>query len=1185
MAKNSLRAYNREIENLIERGQTEEAIAHCKYILKQYPKHLDTYRLLGKTYLESQRYSEAADILQRVLSSIPDDFVSQLGMSIIREDEGNLDAAIWHMERAFEVQPANTAIQDELRRLYGRRDGVEPPKVRLTRGALVRMYARGELFTQAISEARAAVAEDPQRIDLEIILARMYYLAGHKVEATEVCSRLVSKLPYCLEANRILTDILPSTSRAEDAKTFQQNLNALDPYAAFISPAAPTSDQVPDQAVLLERLDWTPSADGEEPPVWTRTAGVEYKQETSDLPDWLDTLAPSALTSAPRSEPPTPPFEETIDFSSPIPKADAAEIPEWMREAGWSESSGEVKEEPASVFDLAGEDREELAEAELPSWLKDMAPPEEDEQVTAEEQARLDLLDSILPPESPVQTPSAEEEALSDALMDEETVPEDSTQTTSDVPQWLSDIDIVEDSTIYRTGRTGALPKWLEDELTSDEAEAEELPDEDLPEWLRSSNQDKTTITPETTLEPTSESEGDEEEMAGIAWLESLAENQGVDRETILTAPEDPLESPPDWVIQETEEQQDQLVPGPFDVVPDAAAPIDEQNLPLEELSSNEIPGSVEEKAVYAADLQIEELQIEDLKQSEEEILPAISEASDSTGQVSDEVYETTTAEEQSADLSDIDTMETPAPAAPSDEVEDIDAALAWLESLAVNQGADEETLSVRPEDRLESPPEWVREEMLTSAQDLDEVEPEVADERLIADEETFVEAAFEIEAAELPIDQIEIPETPAADMDEDAAFAWLESLAARQGAEEETLLTTPDNRAENPPEWVYEQTGEPADLVEPDAAEKAADSSMTEEIPSWVDEIAQGEAEETLETAAEAETETVDWFAELPAETPAAAAELELQEPPVGSLEPATEEPEAVLDWMAELETEEDLLETAEPSIEPEGELFIEEEMPQPVPDEAAEALEEGLPAIEEPAEEDITKPVAIYPPVSKSQEEETRVEPSNEPETTDFEIPSEELVLPISIKAEQPEDIGFLDEEPQETPAPTTADMLEAHAQGEEEIMSEASEYETSVSFEAESSEAAEITEPDLAEVTAPELIDETPAEIEEERLPDVSQEAVVEQLLSDDLPQTTRQQAFTLLDAGKIEAAIAQYNQVIESGELLDNVIEDLRKALDRYPVDISIWQTLGDAYLRNDQVQEALDSYTKAEELLR
>ena len=142
MAKIGLRAYNREIEQLIERGQIEEAIAHSKYILRFYPKHIETYRLIGKAYIESQRYSEAADILQRILSVLPDDFVSQIGMSIIREDEGNLDAAIFHMERAHEIQPSNVAVQDELRRLYGRRDGVEPPRLRLTRGALVRLYAK-----------------------------------------------------------------------------------------------------------------------------------------------------------------------------------------------------------------------------------------------------------------------------------------------------------------------------------------------------------------------------------------------------------------------------------------------------------------------------------------------------------------------------------------------------------------------------------------------------------------------------------------------------------------------------------------------------------------------------------------------------------------------------------------------------------------------------------------------------------------------------------------------------------------------------------------------------------------------------------------------------------------------------------------------------------------------------------
>ncbi len=143
MAIIPLRQYNREIEGLIDTGQLDEAVAHCRHVLESFPKHIATYRLLGKAYLEQQRFGDAADIFQRVLSSVPDDHVANIGLSLIREDEGNLDAAIWYMERALEAQPSNSAIKDELRRLYGRRDGIEPPKVRLTRGALARHVFAG----------------------------------------------------------------------------------------------------------------------------------------------------------------------------------------------------------------------------------------------------------------------------------------------------------------------------------------------------------------------------------------------------------------------------------------------------------------------------------------------------------------------------------------------------------------------------------------------------------------------------------------------------------------------------------------------------------------------------------------------------------------------------------------------------------------------------------------------------------------------------------------------------------------------------------------------------------------------------------------------------------------------------------------------------------------------------------
>jgi tetratricopeptide (TPR) repeat protein len=145
MEKVFLRVYDREIGSMIEGGKLDEAAAHCQHILKTFPMHIETYRLLGKAILESRRYADAADIFQRILMSVPDDFMSHVGMSIIRDNEGSLDDAIWYMERAFEIQPSNSSIQGELRHLYGRRDGVEPLKIRLGRDALANMYLQGEL--------------------------------------------------------------------------------------------------------------------------------------------------------------------------------------------------------------------------------------------------------------------------------------------------------------------------------------------------------------------------------------------------------------------------------------------------------------------------------------------------------------------------------------------------------------------------------------------------------------------------------------------------------------------------------------------------------------------------------------------------------------------------------------------------------------------------------------------------------------------------------------------------------------------------------------------------------------------------------------------------------------------------------------------------------------------------------
>ncbi|MCB0117888.1 MAG: tetratricopeptide repeat protein, partial [Anaerolineales bacterium] len=72
---------------------------------------------------------------------------------------------------------------------------------------------------------------------------------------------------------------------------------------------------------------------------------------------------------------------------------------------------------------------------------------------------------------------------------------------------------------------------------------------------------------------------------------------------------------------------------------------------------------------------------------------------------------------------------------------------------------------------------------------------------------------------------------------------------------------------------------------------------------------------------------------------------------------------------------------------------------------------------------------------------------------------------------------------------------------------------------------------------------------------------------------------------LDRGDIPEALVHYGKLIKKGKHLEEVIGHLSESLYRYPVEVSIWQALGDAYMRANRLKEALDAYNKAEELIR
>ncbi len=1268
MATIPLREYCREIENMIDKGHTDEASGHCRHILKHFPKHIETYRLLGKTYLESRQLGDAADIFQRVLSSIPSDFVSHIGMSIIREDEGNLDASIWHMERAFEVQSSNIAIQDELKRLYANRDGQEPQKIRRTRGALAHLYANGHLYSQAIAELRAALTTDPKRLDLQVLLAKMYHADKQQANAAKTASQILTKLPYCLDANIVLADILANSQRASEAATHRARIQELDPYYKHISSQYPTIDLVPSGVIVLEALDWETTKGGIiSQPAWATSIGVDISNApaSQDLPEWLSPApsngdrnaafgdhsfeenhggfaTPSQTWESPQfggDQFNEPSVENHQNEATMMQEEDDDNIPDWMKSAGWGQRDPNTPEEPpAALFDEEEEEITEeggIAKASIPDWLKAMAPSDISETGETSKTASDDLPDwlqdfnpgetvpSRLTQAAPKETPSVPSWLKAS--------PETSEEAEPDLPDWLAEED---DQPIATPTDASSLPKadlpdWLRDMGGSSDATSPEQ-EPDVPDWFGA---------PEPTSAPLGGFNLDDlEESTAPGWLQEFGDE--VVSSTLPSSREKPQQMP-DWLSEEPTEAaeepsaiEDIFAEPEAAVAPSGISWLDE--LTVEEEDDPSLHSGVTDWLTTK-------------EQEEEEDFAEAVPASDIPDWLKDLGQEL-------PETSDSTLTEEPAPSAGSLETsfdigdlgkdagsygEDFgleDDAMAWLESLAAKQGAKEEELLIKPENRQDTNiPSWLAEitdeepaeEPLEAVEQADvpdwlrgmgdEPEPvaqtpvaipdlDFGDDLKIEEEEevpTFFED-LDMPVAEETSTQ---PAPPSLEDDEDAAMAWLEALATKHGAKEEELLTAPADRSEDVPEWLQgilgedttpeEELGTPvaendfADLfgeeetLEPTETDQAFAfdldaepvSALDEELPpteaaapqttvddaaldedaalAWLESLAMkhGVKEEELLTAVESRPdETPDWVNVVAEEARAEEARAE-ELANLVSPEPAGDELDFLSDLAQEAEGTDEVDWLAE-EIEP-AEASAHEDAAW-----LADLHEEEEVALLEPADDVpewltssaadwISATAATSAVETPAQEEETEVpswlleepvpaeEPVEEPAAEKAEIPSwlleedkiDETPLPIFKVDQQEVSVPAIVYNPEPEPEPVWEPEPEPEPAGEPE----------------------------------PEPVFEAPAALE------------TGEVLT---------QARSTLSTGDVAVAAQYYEKLIRNNQNVDEAIHDITEALNtRYPVDIGLWQTLGDAFVKKNKLQDALDSYTKAEELLR
>ena len=937
MAEIALHQYENEINQLIEEARYVEALAHTRHILRQHPRYVGAYYLLGKILLEADQPELAIDMFYRALNADPEHLMARIGLTIAHQRLDNLNAAIWNLERAVELNPGDPDLVDELRQLYGRRDGMEPERIPLSRAGLARLYMRGNRPGRAVEELRTLLTTQPTRYDLRLALAEAYWRDDQIVQAADTCQLVLDDMRYCLKAN-LLLGALWVDSGQEEGQVYLNRAQEIDLENALANEMFGTASPLKPQEVKLERLTYRPGAIGiDEQAKWFK------KLEASSVTVGVAEMAPEMTGAEARL------VEITAGLESQI------ELPDWLRELETEEEGAlswmaNIGAETGAAESLAGEGaagpteavEEAAAGAEMPDWISLLTPEteptaaEEEKEEVAEAETLPDWL-SELEPAAPTTEGSLDWlQALAPtgaAEAAEAPVPEEG------VPDWLRELKEPGVQAEPEVEPAAAeLPDWLQELQPATPAAEGAAPEEEIPEWLKEATAEE--ITEPSRAEEGElpdwlmsfqikkeageaiESAGEQPEQAGEVppaegitpeealpdWLSELrpAERQEPTEE-IPTAEEIPTWfgdlQPTAEAEPEAEALEEDLLAWLGDIEPEAEAPATEETAPAEEAAPT--VGETPATGFFGWETFGEEAAEVETPLPE---APSVAEEG-----AMDWEHLAEQAEEGVAE----------APTAEGDFLSSEDA-LAWLESLAAGK---EEELRAQAEAEAQARVAEILGHKVEPAPVAPAVEPEPLVEEAPAAEaeaapaagffgwETFGEEATEVEtplpeapsvaeegAMERLAEQAEegVVEAPTAEGDflsgEDA-LAWLESLAA---GKEEELRAQAEAEAQARVAEILGHKPTPRPAPEPPAVEikpVVEEAAVKETAPgaegdllsgedalAWLESLAVGKEEELRAQAeAEAQARVAEILGRKPTPRPT-------PEPPVTETQPVVE-------------------------------------------------------------------------------------------------------------------------------------------------------------------------------------------------------------------------------------------------------------------------------------------------------
>ena len=969
--------------------------------------------------------------------------------------------------------------------------------------------------------------------------------------------------------------------RSEPAPDWMQNPEILEkstevppkPSESEAEPAA--SDSIP---------DWMRSSGWQAATTEPKDDSVDVGEVTpdasiakADIPEWLMSMAPDETNQAAETEPEEP--------AVALPAGEDG-IPDWLKPNAQPDASEEPKMEPresvGSAFESGGipmipdetaadNPMESQGSAEpqmnaetIPDWLKSLNSTESPGEPAMEPRLPLesqpagmedtpDWLKSLAPAESVEETKSAPPVPVQPQPASAE-----------DMPDWLKSMAPAEP--VEETKIEPQMP--VEPQLTNAE---------DMPDWLKSMTPaepvEETKIEPQKPVEPQLTNAEDMPD-----WLKSMAPAAPVEETKIEPPmPVEPqpasTEGMPIWLksMAPAENVEESKIEPPMPVEPQTANVEDVPDW-LKSMASAEAVGDVPAQPT-------EPMEPQPAKQEE---VP--------------DWFKTMTPADAAGDA-------IPGAGKPVEPQPVIDEDVPdWLKSLAPTQATGPSIVESGPT-HSEMPSIKSEPEPTLSAQlhpDLPVPEEPVDQAPVVpsVSENGAVEESFQPTGEVKPLNI------------GDDALGWLESLAAKQGAKPEELLTKPQDRSAEMPDWLRPSDEKPIEAPEvplqpqvggldqtmpseplshfTGSSESTPGQPIAEALPAHEEPIAPALESGTPSTVqpVSGEEDTMAWLERLSvdqegaSETPSVTPREERilgfdedqgilekqasipipEESESRSLEPAEGEDISITSWLNRLDAE-----------EPSGKSPTEQPVEQP-PAESTENLPDWLRDLENStkavaipkADEDLPDwlrhPLSPVEPEGSSLPEAPVWADENAP-VTDQAVPTTpEEWVPAESKLEPGLEPSTI---PETTPVKANQPSAEPEASSETRLT------------------------PESISTAVPEPVSET-VPVSDQRMmrsPTLKQTGMLSSVSVQDKDSELLSHAQSVLDHDLLEDSMKFYMKLIKKGRLLDEVIHDLREATYRYPVDVIIWQTLGDAYMRANRLQDALDAYTKAEELLR